>query len=125
MAEPVPAPVTLPVVAAFRMVLVTVAGVADGLPCRYSAATPATCGEAMEVPLMVLVFVEAMWGCTQHSPPPPPPPPPPPDVPIHAEVMFWPGANRSRQPPQLEVEARASVDVVAPTVIAFGARAGE
>jgi hypothetical protein len=44
---------------------------------------------------------------------------------IHAEVMLEPGAKMSRHVPKLEYEARASVLVVAPTVIAFTARAGE
>ena len=47
------------------------AGVADGLLARYSAAAPATCGDAIEVPLMVLVAVLLVY---------------------HAEVMFEPGA---------------------------------
>ena len=44
--------------------------------------------------------------------------------PIHADVMLEPGANRSRHVPQFENEERASVEVVAPSVIAFGVRAG-
>src|SRR5688572_19837105 len=44
--EPVPAEVTLPRVAFAISALATPAGVAPGLLCRYSAATPATCGEA-------------------------------------------------------------------------------
>jgi len=39
--------------------------------------------------------------------------------------MLCPGANRSKHVPKFENDARASVLVVAPTVIAFGARAGE
>ena len=42
-----------------------------------------------------------------------------------AEVMLWPGAKMSRQVPKFEKLARASVLVVAPTVIAVGTRAGE
>ena len=60
------------------MALVTVATEADGLPCRYSAATPATCGLAMLVPLMVLVAVVDEY---------------------HDEVMLLPGANTSTQLP--------------------------
>ena len=41
------------------------------------------------------------------------------------EVMLLPGAKMSRHVPKLENEARASVFVVAPTVLAAGARAGE
>ena len=44
---------------------------------------------------------------------------------FHAEVIEDPGANKSRQEPKFEYEARASVDVVAPTVIASLTRAGE
>ncbi len=32
----------------------TSAGVAVGLPCRYSRAAPAVCGVAIEVPLVVM-----------------------------------------------------------------------
>jgi hypothetical protein len=42
-----------------------------------------------------------------------------------ADVMAWPGANRSRHVPKFENEARASVQAVAPTVIAAGVRAGD
>lgn len=44
---------------------------------------------------------------------------------FQAEIMLLPGAKMSRQLPQLENEERASVEVVEPTVIAFGAEAGE
>jgi hypothetical protein len=37
--------------------LATVAGVALGFPSRYRAATPATCGAAIEVPLKDAVAV--------------------------------------------------------------------
>src|SRR5512138_2973255 len=42
-----------------------------------------------------------------------------------AEVMDDPGANRSRQEPRFEYEARLSVEVVAPTVMASPTREGE
>ena len=58
--------------------LATVAGDAAGLPCRYSAATPATCGVAIDVPLIVFVAVSDVY---------------------HADVMLEPGAKRSRQVP--------------------------
>src|SRR3712207_4029636 len=76
--EPAPSPESFHALALPRMALPTVAGAADGLPCRYSAAAPATCGLAMEVPSMVLV---------------------PPYS--HALVMYSPGAYRSTQLPQL------------------------
>ncbi len=56
----------------------TAAGVACGLACKARAATPATCGDAMEVPLMVLVAVLLL---------------------IQAEVMLEPGAKTSTQVP--------------------------
>jgi hypothetical protein len=43
----------------------------------------------------------------------------------HAEVMLDPGANTSTSEPKLEYDARASADVVAPTVMADGSDAGE
>ncbi len=52
--------------------------VAVSLPCRYSAAAPATCGDAIEVPPIVTKLVVLV---------------------IHAEVIADPGANRSRQLP--------------------------
>ena len=48
--ELVPGLVMIPRVAAFNNVLVTIAGVADGLDDKYNAATPATCGDAIDVP---------------------------------------------------------------------------
>jgi hypothetical protein len=45
--------------------------------------------------------------------------------PMYAEVIEDPGANTSRHRPQLEKEARVSLWVEAPTVIAAGADAGE
>jgi len=101
---PVPALVTLFSVARLMSAEVTCAGVAVVLPARKSAAAPATCGAAIEVPLIVLMAVL--------------------DV-DHADVMLAPGAKMSRQVPKLEKLARASLDVVAPTVIADGSEAGE
>ena len=43
---------------------------------------------------------------------------------FHADVMFSPGAKMSVQVPKLENEARASVFVLALTVIASATRAG-
>src|SRR5688572_7416728 len=82
-------------------------GEACGLACRYSADRPATCGAAMDVPLMVLVAAV---------------------LPIQAEVMFWPGAKTSTQAPKFENAARTSrpaVIVVAATVVAVGVEAGD
>ena len=44
---------------------------------------------------------------------------------FHDEVMLDPGAKMSTQVPKLENEERASVLVVAPTVLAVATRAGE
>jgi hypothetical protein len=41
------------------------------------------------------------------------------------EVIDCPGANKSTHEPVLEKLARASDDVEAPTVMAFGSREGE
>src|SRR5262245_45497287 len=82
----------------------TVAGDAVGLSPRNSAAAPATCGVAIEVPLIVFVAVSLV---------------------IQAEVMLTPGAKMSRQVPKFENEARWSLISVAPTVMAAATRAGE
>ena len=103
MGEPAPGLVTLFGVALATSWSRTCWGVACGVAPRTSAAAPATCGAAIEVPLMVLVAVSLVF---------------------HAEVMFSPGAKMSVQVPKLEKEARASVLVVALTVIASGTRAG-
>ena len=77
---------------------------ADGFACLYSAAAPATCGEAIEVPLSVAVAVFEL---------------------NHADKIPEPGAKISRHVPKFENDERASVVVVEPTVIAFAARAGD
>ena len=73
------------------------------MAARISAAAPATCGVAIDVPLIVLVAVSLVF---------------------QAEVMLSPGAKMSMQVPKLENEARASVFVGASTVIASATRAG-
>src|SRR5262245_5586313 len=78
------------------------AGVAPGLRSRQSAATPAACGDAIDVPLNAI------------EPPP-----------LRAEVMSLPGANTSTQEPVFEKEARASLRSLAPVPIACFTRAGE
>ena len=77
---------------------------ADGFACLYNAAAPATCGEAIEVPLSVAVAVFEL---------------------NHADKIPEPGAKMSRHVPKFENDERASVVVVEPTVIAFAARAGD
>src|SRR5829696_7298230 len=83
-AVPVPTPASLPAVARSRSAVHTAAGVAARWPCRYNAAAPATCGEAMEVPLSARVAV---------------------DPPTHADFTSTPGANRSTQPPKFANDA--------------------
>ncbi len=65
-------------VVAARIALWTWAGVALGLACRYSAAAPATCGVAIEVPPMVALDVS---------------------LEMPAETMSRPGAKRSTHVP--------------------------
>lgn len=84
---------------------------AVGFSPKISAEIPATWGDAIEVPEIVLVVV---------------------GEPIHAAVMRSPGAMISTQLPQFEKYARSSrftpfllATVVAPTVIALGSEAGE
>ena len=102
--EPVPAPVTLFGVEPLTMAAVTVAGEALGFVSRNKAATPVTCGVAIEVPEIVFVAVSLVF---------------------HDDVMLLPGAKMSTQVPKFENDERASVVVVEPTVIALGSRAGE
>jgi hypothetical protein len=77
----VPALATTFGVASLMMADITAAGCAAGTEERYRAAAPATCGAAMDVPLMVAVAVAEE---------------------IPAETMEEPGANRSRQSPKFE-----------------------
>jgi hypothetical protein len=102
--EPVPASVTLFGVEPLMIAAVTVAGEALGFVSRNSAATPATCGDAIDVPEIVFIAVSLVF---------------------HDDVMSLPGAKMSRQVPKFENEERASLIVVAPTVIASATRAGE
>ena len=97
-------PVKRFVVEPLTIALRIVVAEADGFACLYRAATPATCGEAIEVPLKVAVAVVDVY---------------------QAERIDEPGAKISTQVPKLEKEERASLDVVEPVVIAFAARAGE
>ena len=103
MGEPLPALVTTPVVDAAINADVTWAAVNDGFLASTSAAPPATCGEAIDVPLIVFVAVVLL---------------------NHDDVIPTPGAKISRQEPKLEKEALASVLLVAPTVIAVATRDG-
>ncbi len=59
----------------------TSAGVASGLASRMSAAAPATCGDAIDVPLFVAEATSEV---------------------MPAERMADPGANRSLQDPKFE-----------------------
>src|SRR5918993_834538 len=86
------------------MAAVTVAGDAPGFVSKNRAATPATCGDAIEVP--EIVFIAVSLRCQD-------------------EVMLEPGAKISTHVPKFENDERASVLVVEPTVIALATRAGE
>src|SRR5688572_9647821 len=102
--DPVPMPVSLLTLALLTTPAWTVAAEAVGSVARYSAATPATCGDAIDVPLMVLVAVSFVY---------------------QAEVMLEPGANKPTQVPKLENDDRASALVELPTVSACDTRAGD
>ena len=79
-------------------------GLDPGFADRYTAAAPATCGEAIDVPLIVAVAVVLV---------------------MYADVMDDPGALMSTHVPQFEKEDLASVLVVEATVMAVGVLAGE
>src|SRR5829696_6294305 len=81
--EPAPRPVRTSTVALSVSVLATWAGVRLGSASRSIAAAPATCGVAIEVPLIVFVAVLLV---------------------NQAEVIEEPGANTSRQEPMFEKE---------------------
>ena len=102
--EPVPALLTWFRVELLTMAAVTVAGEALGFVSRNNAATPVTCGVAIDVPEIVFVAVSLVF---------------------HDDVMLLPGAKMSTQVPKFENDERASVIVVEPTVIALGSRAGD
>jgi len=53
--DPDPPFFTTPVVALLTRAAATVAALAVGFVSRYNAAAPATCGVAMDVPLIVFV----------------------------------------------------------------------
>src|SRR5918996_550925 len=95
--------VTLLGVALADSVFHTWPGGAVGVAPNTSAAAPAMCGVAIEVPLMVLVAVSLV---------------------CQAEVINWPGAKMSVHEPKFENDARVSRLVVALTVIASATRAG-
>src|SRR5918996_5103828 len=93
--------VTMLLVVRSNRALRTAVGDAPGLVWRYCAATPAVCGVAIDVPLMV--FVDVL-------------------VRNHADVMDTPGANQSTQLPKSLKLARASFWSLAPTVSASPTR---
>jgi hypothetical protein len=76
--EFVPAEVMIPVVALVAIAEANCAGVNAPFNCKVSAANPATCGLAIDVPEMVLVAVVD---------------------PIHADAIDTPGANTSTHDP--------------------------
>lgn len=76
--EPLPGFVTTLLVALLTSESRTCCGVHEGLADSTRAAAPAACGDAIEVPLMVLVDVSLV---------------------IHGAVIDEPGAKMSRQVP--------------------------
>jgi len=86
------------------MAVDTSAGVRSGYIARICEATPETCGQAIDVPEMVLI-------CESER--------------THAAVIWEPGAWMSTHGPWFEKLLLASLLVVAPTVSAKGAEAGE
>jgi hypothetical protein len=104
LAVPAGRPVMSPVAALFFKAASICAVVVPILFSRYNAATPATCGLAMDVPEIVLMALLLV---------------------IHADVIELPGAKISTTEPKLEKEERASVEVVEPTVMASAVLAGE
>jgi len=66
------------VVAFVTIAFAAVAADAEGFVWRYSASAPATCGDAIDVPLIVFVAVVDVY---------------------QADVMLEPGAKTSRQEP--------------------------
>src|SRR5437773_3170524 len=107
--EPVPMFVSAPAVARDEMADETWLGGAVGTRCKYEAANPATCGEAIEVPVRTIVAVLLVH---------------------QADVTSCPGAKRSRQAPKLlplfaSQTQRASDEFDAPTLIAEATRAGD
>src|SRR5215212_9582971 len=87
--------VTLFGVELLMIAAVTVAGEALGFVSRNNAATPATCGVAIDVPEMVLVAVSLV---------------------LQDDVMLLPGAKMSTHVPKFENEERASFIDTEPTV---------
>ena len=83
---------------------VTSGGCAEGWADRYSAAAPATWGDAIEVPLMVFVAVFVLY---------------------QSDVMPTPGALMSTQLPKFEKDANPSLMSVAATVMAEDSLEGE
>jgi hypothetical protein len=103
-AVPVGTPLRRFGVAALTMALRTVNGDAKGSLCRYRAATPATWGAAIDVPLKVAVAPSLVY---------------------QADWMLEPGAKTSTTLPTFENDDRASPLVDDPTVIASLTLAGE
>src|SRR5689334_15148715 len=102
--EPVPALVILFSDALLVIVFMTVATEALGFDSNTNAATPVTCGAAIDVPEIVFVAVSLV---------------------DHAEVIDEPGAKTSTHAPKFEKVERASLLVVEPTVSAVATLAGE
>ena len=102
--EPAPASVRTPEVETEKIRCATAAGLAVRLFSRNNAATPATIGEDIDVPLL---------NCVAESPL------------FAVDSTWWPGAKTSMQVPKFEYGVRASLTEMAPTVIALAKCPGE
>jgi hypothetical protein len=99
-------PIIVPnLLAAKKILSQTCAGLSNWWNCRWSAAAPATCGAAIDVPDLMLVAVSFVF---------------------EADRMRTPGAKRSTHGPQFEVEEALSfVGLIDATVMAVGTSPGE
>ena len=104
LSEPAPGFMTTFLVDDVAMAEATSAGDIEGFCDRANAATPATCGAAIDVPDIERVALSELCP---------------------ADTMLDPGANTSKHDPKLENDDRSSLDVVEPTVMASGSPAGD
>jgi hypothetical protein len=104
LSEPVPGLLTTFRVDDVAIAEATSAGDIEGFCDNANAATPATCGAAIDVPDIERVALSEVCP---------------------ADTMLEPGAKTSKHEPKLENEDRSSLEVVEPTVMASGSPAGD
>jgi hypothetical protein len=104
LSEPVPGLLTTSRVDDVAIAEATSAGDIEGFCDNANAATPATCGAAIDVPDIERVALSEVCP---------------------ADTMLEPGAKTSKHEPKLENEDRSSLEVVEPTVMASGSPAGD